>query len=164
MLAILLLSILALAAVFAGARLPDLPQLSLANFAPPIRQQIQEASDALRSNPQDAAANGRLGMLLHAYQQNEAAVVCFERARALDSNEFKWTYYLGTVQAALGNHSEAVVTLREGLQRRPDYIPAQLRLAESLLATGRTDESGRSTHRFCKSILKLPWHTMGWAG
>ena len=83
-------------------------------------------------------------MLLHAYQQNEAAAICFERARTLDSKEFKWIYYLGTVQAALGNHSEAVVTLREGLQRRPDYIPAQLRLAESLLATGRTDESGQT--------------------
>ncbi len=141
MLTILILSISALGAGFSAARLPDLPLLSLANFAPPIRQQIQEASDALRSNPQDAAANGRLGMLLHAYQQNEAAVVCFERARALDSKEFKWIYYLGTVQAALGNHSEAVVTLREGVQRRPDYVPGQLRLAESLLASAQTDES-----------------------
>ncbi|MGH9429729.1 MAG: tetratricopeptide repeat protein, partial [Terriglobia bacterium] len=121
--------------------LPDLPQLSLENFASPIRQQIQKASDNARANPQDATANGRLGMLLHAYQQNEAAAVCFERARTFDSKESSWSYYLGTVQAALGNHSEAVVTLRESLRQKPDYLPAQLRLAEALLASGKSEES-----------------------
>lgn len=141
MLAILVLSIWSLGTVFPASRLPDLPQLSLETFARPIRQQIQEAYDATRSNPQDATASGGLGMLLHAYQQNEGATVCFERARALDSNEFRWSYYLGTVQAALGNHSEAVVALREGLRQKPDYLPAQLKLAESLLASAQTDES-----------------------
>jgi tetratricopeptide (TPR) repeat protein len=82
-------------------------------------------------------------MLLHAYQQNEAARVCFERARALDSKEFKWFYYLGIVQAASGNYSEAVVTLREGLSQKPDYFPGQLKLAESLLGAGQTEESGQ---------------------
>ena len=140
MLATLALSIWSLGTVFPASGLPDLPQLSLENFAPPIRQQIREAYDKASSNAEDATTNARLGMLLHAYQQNEAAAVCFERARALDSKEFKWSYYLGTVQAASGNHSEAVVTLREGLRQKPDYLPAQLKLAESLLASGQTEE------------------------
>lgn len=141
MLPLLLVSIWSLGAGLAASRLPDPPQLSLENFAPPIRQQIQEAYEGVRSNSQDAAANGRLGMLLQAYQQNEAAAVCFERARALDPKEFKWSYYLGTVQAASGNYSKAVVTLREGLSQKPDYFPAQLKLAESLLGSGQTEES-----------------------
>lgn len=150
MLAILVFSIWSLGIGLGASRLPDLPQLSLENFAPPIRQEIQKAYEAVRSNPMDATANGRLGMLLHAYQQNEAATVCFERARALDSKEFKWFYYLGTVQAASGNHSEAVFTLREGLSQKPDYLPAQLKLAESLLGSGQTEESGQTY----ASILK----------
>src|SRR5262245_32927351 len=141
MLITLLFSIWFAVPVHSNSSLPSLPQLSLQSFAPPIRQQIQEAYDAVRSNPQDAASNGRLGMLLHAYQQNEAAAVCFKRARALDASEFKWLYYLGTVQAALGGHLEAVLTLREAVQRNPDCVPAQLRLAESMLAAAQTDES-----------------------
>jgi tetratricopeptide (TPR) repeat protein len=137
--------------------------LSLENFAPPIRQQIQEAYGAVRSNPQDAAANGRLGMLLQAYQQHEAAAVCFERARALDPKEFKWSYYLGTVQAASGNYSEAVVTLREGLSQKPDYFPAQLKLAESLLGSGQTEESRQTYTSVLQKVLNLHWLTMAWA-
>jgi len=141
MLTILLFSIWSFGAVLPADTLPDVPQLPLERFAPPIRQQIQKAYDAVRSNQRDATANGQLGMLLNAYQQNEAAAACFERARALNPKEFKWFYYLGTVQAASGNHSEAVITLREGRRLKRDYLPADLKLAESLLASAHADES-----------------------
>ena len=67
----------------------------------------------LCSRPQDAVASGRLGMLLYAYQQNQSAAVCFERAHTLDPKEFRWTYYLATVQAALGDPVQAVSMFRE---------------------------------------------------
>ena len=75
-------SICLLGVVLGGARLPDLPQLSLEQIAAPIRRQIQEVYASLRSHPQDAAANGQLGMLFFAYQQSQPAAVCFERALA----------------------------------------------------------------------------------
>jgi len=84
MLAFRAFSICLLGLVLGASRLPNLPQLSLDQVSAPIRRQIQEAYDALHSHPQHAAANGQLGMLFFAYQQNQPAAVCFERARALD--------------------------------------------------------------------------------
>ncbi|MGH9425760.1 MAG: tetratricopeptide repeat protein, partial [Terriglobia bacterium] len=127
--------------VLGASRLPDYPQLPLAQFAPSIRKQIQDAYDALRASPQDPAANGRLGMLLYAYQQNQSAAVCFERARALDPQEFRWTYYLASVRAALGDSVQALSAFRESVRLKPDYQPSQLKLAESLLASGKSAES-----------------------
>lgn len=130
-----------LLALVPASRIPDPPQLSLEQFAAPIRQQLQEASEALRSRPQDVEASGRLGMLLYAYQQNQSAAVCFERARALNSTEFRWTYYLAAVHVALGDSDRAISMLRECVLQKPEYHPAQLKLAEALLASGKSAES-----------------------
>lgn len=143
-------SICLLGLVLGASRLPDPPQLSLEQVAAPIRKQIQEAYNVLRSHPQDAAANGQLGMLLYAYQQNQSAAVCFERARALGAQDFRWTYYLASVQAALGDPVQSLFNFRETVRLKPDFQPAQLKLAEALLASGESVES----QKLYESILQ----------
>src|SRR5207244_4473351 len=73
--------------------------------------------------------------------QFEAAATCYLRAHRLDPQSFRWAYYLGWQRAADGRHAEAVAALRDALQRDRDYLPARLKLAESLFAAGRLDES-----------------------
>src|SRR6059036_1314120 len=133
--------IVLLAALAVGSEPPPLPSIPLASFTPAIRTQIEAAYRKARSDPADGAAAGRLGMLLHAYQQLESAEVCYRRARALDSADARWVYYLGLVQAALGKHVEAAAAFGEVVRRQPGYPAARLNLAESLLAAGRLDES-----------------------
>src|SRR6266852_473317 len=53
--------------------LPDLPRLTIANFRPQIRDQVQRAYDDAKARPKDAESNGRLGMLLQAFSQFESA-------------------------------------------------------------------------------------------
>src|SRR3989442_11275215 len=108
--------------------IPKLPRLELHDFAPPIRQQLQRAYDVARSHPSDGAASGRLGMLLQAYSQFEAAAICYQRARALQPEEWKWIYYLGVAEASLGRHEDAATALAEVVRRKPDYLPAHLKL------------------------------------
>ena len=67
--------------------------------------------------------------------------LCYRRAHLLDAQSFRWLYYLGWVQAAQGRHEDAVANLRGALALKPDDVPAQLRLAESLLAIGQWEES-----------------------
>ena len=155
------ISICLLGFLLGGSRLPDLPQLSLDQVAAPIRKQIQEVYDALRSHPQDAAANGRLGMLLYAYQQNQSAGVFFERARALDPQEFRWTYYLASVQAALGDPVQSLSNFRETVRLKPDYQPAQLKLAETLLAAGKSAESQQLYETILHNDPDSPWAHYG---
>jgi tetratricopeptide (TPR) repeat protein len=120
--------------------LPDLPQIDTRNFLPAIRDQIQHASEAAR-NLKDAGATGELGMILDAYEQYDSAAICYRRAHVLDSASFQWLYYLGWVQSAQGRHQDAVQTLRDSVRMKADYVPAQVKLAESLLAIGNREES-----------------------
>jgi tetratricopeptide (TPR) repeat protein len=119
----------------------DLPQLEMGNFLPAIRQQLERAYAGAQAHPTDPEANGTLGMILDAYAQYDAAAICYQRAQRLDSRSFRWLFYLGWVQAAQGRHDQAAMTLGNALRIQPGYVPAQLKLAESLFAIGRWDES-----------------------
>jgi tetratricopeptide (TPR) repeat protein len=125
----------------ANQPLPDLPVIDMRNFLPAIRQQVEEARAIAERQPKDPEASGKLGMLLDAYEQYESAAACYRRAHLLDPRAFRWLFYLGWIQAAQGNQQEAVRTLREAVSIEPDYLPAQLKLAESLGAVGEWDEA-----------------------
>jgi superkiller protein 3 len=136
--------------------LPELPQLNVANFFPAVRDQVERAYDEAQANPESARASGELGMVLDAYEQYETATVCYQRARLLDAAEFRWAYYLGWIRAALGEYSEAESTLREALQINPEYLPAKLKLAETLLAAGKWEESGKVYRDVVQQYPDLP--------
>ncbi len=120
--------------------LPDLPKLNMANTLPAVRGQVERAYLAARAHPRDAEANGKLGMVLDAYEQFESAAVCYRRAHLLDPAASRWLYYLGWVEAARGKYEDAVGALRAALQIDPGYLPAQLKLAETLLVAGNWEE------------------------
>jgi len=121
--------------------LPELPNVVFENFEPEIREQVRKAYAGAQAKPRDAQASGWLGMTLHTYEQYEFAAVCYERAHLLAPDEFRWAYYLGIVQAALGRNREAAGAFKDALRLDRDHLPAQLRLAEVLLADGRLEES-----------------------
>ena len=125
------------------ASLPELPQIDLTVFPSVIRGQVEKAYDAARAHPGDANASGEFGMLLDLYKRREFAAICYERARRLDPGVFRWAYYLGVLRAEQGDREEAVAAFRDALRLLPEYLPAWLKLAENLLATGSLKEAGR---------------------
>jgi tetratricopeptide (TPR) repeat protein len=134
---------LALAGCAAGPKsLPELPPVPVERFIPGAREQVQKAYDEARANPNDGAACGRLGMVLHAYEQYESAAACYTRAWGLQPKEFRWPYLTGVTEAAAGKNIEAAESLRAALRIDRDYLPARLKLADVLLALGRLSESG----------------------
>jgi tetratricopeptide (TPR) repeat protein len=132
---------LALAVGAAKAKLPPLPALDLANTFPGVQRQIRRADRAARAHPNDPGANGKLGMVLDAYQQYRAAAICYRRAHALEPGDFRWVYNLAYVQMKAGRYAQAAATFRAALQMKPDYLPARLNLGKSLLAMGHIAES-----------------------
>ena len=121
--------------------LPAIPKLDIEHYKPQVRAQLQSAYDAARSRPMDADANGKLGMLLHAFEQLESAEKCYRRARQFDPKQFDWAYYLGLVQALTGENAESAKNLEDAIHIDPGYVPARIKLAEVLLVLGRLDES-----------------------
>lgn len=142
-----------------SAPLPELPELAeaaLERFAPEVSRQILQAYRRAVEQPQDPQACGRLGMVLHAYDQLESAADCYQRARRLDPDSFRWAYYLGVVQIRLGRHETGILALHEALRLDPDFLPARLLLAEALSAAGRWDESRRLYSQILQEHPRLP--------
>jgi len=121
----------------------ELPKTAFDNFGPGIREQVKKADEEARKNPNDAAVVGKLAMILQTYEEHELAATAYQRAKRLQPNEFQWSYLLAVCQSALGKHAESAATFREALAKKSDYLPAQLRLADSLLATNELAESRR---------------------
>lgn len=118
------------------APLPELPRLPLEQYPPHLRVRVAEALARAEREPRAAAPAGALGMLLHAYDQLESAEACYARAQRLEPSAFEWAYLGGLVREALGQHPAAVASLREALRAQPASLPARLKLADALLASG----------------------------
>jgi len=122
--------------------LPAISDTALQPLDPSVREQIRNSVREAQAHPLDSAANGRLGMLLQAYELYTFAAPCYDRARRLDTRAFAWPYYLATLRMTSGEDPpSAIVLLRETLRVNPNYFPARLKLAEALLATGAVRES-----------------------
>lgn len=124
-----------------NSSVPELPRLTLENFSPGIREQIEDAYLLARGHAEDADASGRLGMVLQTYGLLQEAAFCYRRAMQLEPNSFQWAYYLGAVEADQGSCDTATSTLRLALRIDPNYVPAKLRLANCLLASADWDAS-----------------------
>jgi tetratricopeptide (TPR) repeat protein len=125
-------------------RLPLLPKVNVGELPAETRKQVQEAYDAARQHPDDAAAVGKLGMLLDLYRHWDDAVVCYRRAHLLLPQAFKWLYYWGSLLLNQKKMREAVPVLTSAVQLRPEYLAARLKLAEALLESGQSDEAAKA--------------------
>ena len=113
-----------------------LERLPLEQYPPELRARVAAAQARVEQEPRDAAAAGGLGRLLHAYDQLEPALAFYGQARRLEPRALEWAYLEGVVEGRLGRHEAAVAALRDALRAQPGYLPARLKLAEALLATG----------------------------
>ena len=129
---------IAFAASLASAQ--PLPELTLDTYPPVAREPIARAQAEARARPQDGAAAARLGMLLHAWEQWEAAKAVYAHVRRLE-RRFEWLYLAGIVEERLAHHEEAAALFRDALALSPGALPARLKLADALLESGALDEA-----------------------
>jgi tetratricopeptide (TPR) repeat protein len=126
------------------APLPPLPTVNTNEFSSSIRSEIERELTAAKAAPQDGARSGRLGMLLHAHDRMEAAMTCYDRARLLQPEEYRWIYLSGVIHASLSRNQEAADLFRKVLEQKPEDVPAQLRLADALLVAGKYGDSRKN--------------------
>ncbi|HXH47752.1 MAG TPA: tetratricopeptide repeat protein [Terriglobia bacterium] len=141
--ALVLLVLVAAPSLVNASSLPPLPEVTTIDLFPSVVKQVEEAYQTARSHPMDAAANGKLAMVLDTYEQFSLAEVCYQRAHLLDPKSFEWAYDLGYVLFKEGRYTQAVDALREALALRPDYVPAKLKLADSLFSARQTEAAGK---------------------
>jgi tetratricopeptide (TPR) repeat protein len=122
---------------------PPLPALAVDSYPAAARSAIASAYGAAERAPSDAQAVGRLGRVLHAWEQWESARAAYARAGALAPQAHEWRYLEALVLQRLARPDLAVAALRDAVLRAPDYLPARLKLAEALLDAGDLAESRR---------------------
>ncbi|MEX2302058.1 MAG: tetratricopeptide repeat protein [Bryobacterales bacterium] len=143
--------VIALAALFSACSAPPPsspaaedtpPQLDANTFDESIRERVRAAYEAVVAQPNDAAKNGELAMLLQAHSQFENSEAFYRRSQRFAPSAFNWTYYLAITQQRQAKHQDAVANFRAALKIDSGYSSARLHLAESLLALGELDEAG----------------------
>jgi protein O-GlcNAc transferase len=120
---------------------PSLPELKLDAFPPEPRDAISRAHREALARPTSVEHIGALARTLHAWEQWDAAHQTYVRLEHLDPKSFDWHYLDAVVLQRLARHADAAIQLRRALEISPQYLPARVKLAETLLETGRLDES-----------------------
>lgn len=138
--------------VFGQVVPPPLPKITVDEFPATARATLSRAHADAAARPSDAAAAGALGRLLHAWEQWDGAHQAYSRAIALAPSAFEWSYLDAVVLQRLARYDEAAERLELALAASPDYLPARMRLAESLLEAG---DLVKSATRF-QALLREP--------
>ncbi len=155
--------LLVCALISPGIDLPEVPRVDTAKFSAGIRAEIEQAESEAKAHPQDAGAVGRLGMVLHAYHQYDAAVKAYTRAHVLDPKSFDWAALLAEAEFEQGHFDIAAKDFRTALALRSDDLPGQLHLGECLIAIAdwpaaqRVYEQIVNEHRNCPQA----WYGLG---
>jgi tetratricopeptide (TPR) repeat protein len=143
MFCLLLATLLGAATSSAQASSPPLPTLVLDSFPAAARDAIARACREAAAHDTDANLTGTLGRVLHAWEQWDAAHQAYARAQALAPEAFEWHYLDAVVLERRARPLEASAQLEAALAVAPNYLPAQVKLAESLLEAGNLGESQR---------------------
>ena len=130
---------------------PALPIITLESFPAAARAAIADAHRDAVARPDDAAAVGRLGMVLHAWGQWQSAAMAYERARVLAPRDTEWPYLAAVVALRTGRADDAVKLL-EGA----DALPARMKLAEALVNAGDLTRGADAYARLVKEPAAQP--------
>lgn len=126
----------------------DLKALTLPDFstmAASVQNQMAAEISRLRNTLAGAtpdewgAAYGRMGILLAAAEQLDAAEPAYLNAQLLQPNDFRWPYYLGQLYRIKGPVTSAAASFERALQLKPNDVAATIWLGEVYLTQGRAD-------------------------
>ena len=120
-----------------------LPAVDTTALPPAAAAAISQAYEAARRRPDDAATVGRLGMVLHAWEEWDRAAEAYGLARSLAPGDHRWWHFAGLLETRQGRHVEALPLFEQAAALSPADLPVRLRLAEARLEGGDLDGSER---------------------
>jgi tetratricopeptide (TPR) repeat protein len=141
--------------------LPAVPDLAAAT--PQAREAIRNADGRARGRWTAEKGLGELSRVYHANGFLDAAVRCYEVLDQLEPREPKWLHRHAIILAGFGEIDPAMAMWRRVVALAPDYAPARLRLADSLLKTSRLDEAAAMYEEVLRRHPKNPYAQLGLA-
>jgi len=144
----------------AAAQSP-LPQLAIETYPSAARDQIGRVYRTAQADNDNAAAVAALARVLQAWSQLEPAHQAYARAQMLAPSAFEWHYLDGVVLQRLTRHREAAEHFKHAVSLSPQYLPARVKLAESLLEAGDLDTSEPLFRELTKEARAEPAAELG---
>lgn len=129
------LAVLTLVSDVAPDGLPPLPD-PRTETAPVVRH-LRAAHRRARRRPASAEAVGSLGFAFHSEGYYDHAQACYQRAAALDPEDWRWFYWLALLHAERGDTQRTIDMLDRALALNDDYAPGWYLLGQSELKQGR---------------------------
>lgn len=133
----------------------------LAYLQPELVSLIEEHVGAVRESPGNALPHASLGLVYEANELWHEAQACYEQARALQPSEPMWLHHAAIAAQHIGDYAAAMVLLREGAERFPDFAPILYRLGDLLVGQGLVDQAARA---FEQTIRSAPDQSAGYVG
>ncbi len=163
------------AAAAQPAPAPALPVITLDSFPAAARAAIADAHREAAARPDDAAAVGRLGMVLHAWEQWQSAAMAYERARMLAPRDSRLAVSRGRRRTAHGTSRRRGEVARRRARDRGSgrrraagskaaaaearataSLPMRMKLAEALVNAGDLTRGAEAYARLVKEPAAQP--------
>jgi tetratricopeptide (TPR) repeat protein len=88
-----------------------------------------------------AEGYGELAALYQLSNIDSAAALCWDNARILQPDEFRWTYYAGYLALRGGHTARALELFQRARELNPAYRPIDLRMGQLWLDTDQLDKA-----------------------
>jgi superkiller protein 3 len=101
------------------------------------------AARAAERFPENARANFELGFYLQKQGDMEGAAARLRQAMTLDPSYEEPFFFYGDLLVNQGKNEEAIPYFRNAIRNRPDYVPARVQLARTLMSLKLWDDAVR---------------------
>ncbi|MDQ8197316.1 tetratricopeptide repeat protein [Pelagicoccus enzymogenes] len=98
-----------------------------------LLERIQIATTQAKDGPKPIEGLAELSRLYHANGYTREAWQCYATLVLAEPNEATWHYHFGRILAGYGQLEEATPLFQKTIDLAPDYIPARIRLGDTLL-------------------------------
>ncbi|MEM7260909.1 MAG: tetratricopeptide repeat protein [Planctomycetota bacterium] len=105
----------------------------------PVAEVLQRARKAVIDNPQSFERWFELASLLDAHDQQQEAIVCYERCLQIDASHLPSRYHYGNCLELVGRPEDAKKAFEAVAAADPNYAPVHFRLGELYYREGQND-------------------------
>ncbi|MBK8179310.1 MAG: tetratricopeptide repeat protein [Planctomycetes bacterium] len=127
-----------------GRATPPLPDRQ--ELEAPLQERLDQRLAAVRENPYDGTAWGKLGECYEVHEFFPQAIECYQRAARLSPEEARWPYWLG-IALRIGDQAVSTVNFQRAAQLAPEWAGPHFYLGHGLLAQGDHAGAAREFER-----------------
>jgi tetratricopeptide (TPR) repeat protein len=112
-----------------------------------VVEHLSDRYQAAHEAPTSIASVGPLCLAYHADMYYDLAERCYERAKEIEPDNWRWLYFISLIQAERGGGPDLIQTLQQVTVLAPAFGPAWLRLGEAEFKAGRYDDAADAWRR-----------------